>query len=192
MIKNGKLPAFDLCDEIFLQLYQKLNCGSQPEEKERSRLVFLVLALVSKYIEPSNNLKSLISSWLLSKKDDRQFERFVRLILQNFKMQKTVEGSQKPHVNWAPSIAAIEALDKNKPFQVQVVWPTGDGTLYPIDDFTTIEHLLLNKVYKEKFFSREPDSEMYWLFMNDEEEMPVPVPKDKKVAKLIYEDEFDA
>jgi hypothetical protein len=33
---------------------------------------------------------------------------------------------------------------------------------------------------------------MYWLFTNEEEGLPVPVPKDKKVAKLIYEDENDS
>jgi hypothetical protein len=47
-------------------------------------------------------------------------------------------------------------------------------------------------VYKEQFFVKEPDSEMYWLFTNEEEGLPVPVPKDKKIAKLIYEDENDS
>ena len=107
-------------------------------------------------------------------------------------MQKIADGASKPYINWPPSIAAIEALDKHKSLEVQVAWPNGEVSKYPIDDFTTIEHLLQKRVYKEQFFVKEPDSEMYWLFTNEDEGLPVPVPKDKKIAKLIYEDENDS
>jgi hypothetical protein len=53
VIKNGKPPGTDMCDEIYLQLYKQTNFGSQPEDKEKSRLMFMVLALVAKYAEPS-------------------------------------------------------------------------------------------------------------------------------------------
>jgi hypothetical protein len=35
----------------------------------------------------------------------------------------------------------------------------------------------------------EPDREFYWLFVKDDEGFPMPVSKDKKIAKLIYEEE---
>ena len=37
----------------------------------------------------------------------------------------------------------------------------------------------------------EPDHEMYWLFINDEDGFPLPIYKDKKIMKLIYQDERD-
>jgi len=114
--------------------------------------MYLIIALVSRYMDPSANLKPLLSSWLLHKRDDKQLERFVRHTLQNFKMPKTPEPGAKQYVNWPPSIALIEALDKNKQLQVQLLWPSGEETFYPIDDFTTIESILHNRLYKEKFF----------------------------------------
>jgi hypothetical protein len=59
-----------------------------------------------------------------------------------------------------------------------------------MDDQTTIESLM-TLVYKEKFFQKEIDKDMYWLFINDEEGFPFPVSKDKKILKLIYKDEHE-
>jgi len=64
-----------------LQLYKQTNFGKDPEDKDKSRMMFFIMALVSRYCEPSAGLKPLISSWLLSKKDDKQVERFVKATL---------------------------------------------------------------------------------------------------------------
>jgi len=107
-------------------------------------------------------------------------------------MQKIPEPGAKPFVNWPPSIVSIEALDKNKPMQVLVMWPTGETLSYPIDDFTTIEQILTTKVFKERFFVCEPDPEMYWLFLDDHEGgFPMPISKEKRISKLIYQDEHE-
>ena len=59
-----------------------------------------------------------------------------------------------------------------------------------MDEQTTIESLMI-LVYKEKFFQKEVDKDMYWLFINDEEGFPLPVSKEKKILKLIYNGEHE-
>jgi hypothetical protein len=69
--------------------------------------------------------------------------------------------------------------------------PVGDQYKYTVDISTTVESLLLYSIYKEKFFSKEPDPELYWLFRFEEkfDQFDSPLPKDKKILKLLYKQE---
>jgi len=60
-----------------------------------------------------------------------------------------------------------------------------------VDDFSTVESILQQGVYKEKFFSKEPDRELYWLFKCSQKAdlFDLPLPKDKRILKLIYKQE---
>ena len=110
----------------------------------------------------------------------------------NLKIERHIEGrDSKLFVCWPPSITEIEALDKGKPIHIQVVWPTQQSYKYTVDESSTIESLLFQKVYKEKYFQKEKDKEFYWLFAieEDETQFPKPISREKKILKILYLDE---
>lgn len=67
--------------------------------------------------------------------------------------------------------------------------------IYPLNsnhiESTTVETLLFEHIYKEKFFAKEPDPELYWLFVyiNNVDAFDIPLVKDKKILKFLYAQE---
>ena len=79
----------------------------------------MIITLASRFQDPSQNLKPLYQSWLARKSsEDKQLERYVRVILANFQKQKLPEPGGKPFIHWPPCLGEIEAIDKNKNFQI--------------------------------------------------------------------------
>mmetsp|Transcript_30995 Transcript_30995/g.30459 ORF Transcript_30995/g.30459 Transcript_30995/m.30459 type:complete len:97 (-) Transcript_30995:631-921(-) len=95
----------------------------------------------------------------------------------------------KPFIDWPPSFAEIENIMTGEPIVICVYTPTGDLYKYQVDSSTTVESLLQNHVWKEKFFQKEPDPEIYWLYKyNDKADtFDQPLSKDKKILKLIFQ-----
>ncbi len=62
---------------------------------------------------------------------------------------------------------------------------------YPVDETTTVETLLTQHVWKEKYFMKEPDKEVYWLYRLQEgkDQFDEALPKDRKILKIIYKSE---
>ena len=60
-----------------------------------------------------------------------------------------------------------------------------------MDETTTVESLLTDHIWKEKFFAKEPDSELYWLFRHVEkgDHFDQPLSKDKKILKILSQTE---
>lgn len=74
---------------------------------------------------------------------------------------------------------------------IQVYTPVGEIFQYAVDESTTVESLLTSNVWKEKFFLKEPDSELYWLYMlvDKFDNFDQPLTKDKKILKILYKTE---
>lgn len=51
--------------------------------------------------------------------------------------------------------------------------------------------MLTSNVWKEKFFVKEPDSELYWLYklVDKFDNFDQPLTKDKKILKILYKTE---
>ena len=79
-------------------------------------------------------------------------------------LQQQIVSTGKPLIDWAPSFAEIDSLITGEPLTIQVYTPVGDIFSYPVDETTTVETLLTQHIWKEKYFQKEPDSELYWLF----------------------------
>ncbi len=90
-------------------------------------------------------------------------------IIRNFSRPK-VSPSGKLYICSAPSILEIETLDKHTYLTIQVTWPTGEPYKYRVDETTTIESLLTEKVWKEPYFSTERDCNCYWLFLGGDKQ----------------------
>ena len=76
---------------------------------------------------------------------------------------------------------------------VSVYTPVGEIFQYPVNECTTVESLLQDHVWKEKFFLKEPDSELYWLYkyIEKSDHFDQPLSKDKKVLKILAKNEKD-
>ena len=97
---------------------------------------------------------------------------------------------------WPPSIVEIDSLDQLKPTKIIIQWPGGETKHYEVNEATTIESLLRDKIYKERFFDHAAESQFYWLFMQGESldstgdlGYPMPIAKEKRLLKLLYQDE---
>lgn len=101
-------------------------------------------------------------------------------------MPKRPEHS-KPYIDWTPSLAELDSLISGEPLTIQVYTPAGEIFQYQVDESTTVESLLLEQVWKEKFFQKEPDSEFYWLYLNVDrsDNFDVCLSKDKRLLKVI-------
>lgn len=97
----------------------------------------------------------------------------------------------KPYIDWPPSLPEIDAIMTGEPLLVQVYTPVGEIFQYPIDESTTVEGLMTEWVWKEKYFQKEPDREFYWLFKHVEksDNFDVCLSKDKKILKLLSQSE---
>ena len=97
----------------------------------------------------------------------------------------------KPLIDWAPSFAEIDSLITGEPLVIQVYTPVGDIFSYHVDETTTVETLLTQHIWKEKYFQKEPDSEVYWLFklVDKSDQFDQPLPKDRKILKILYKTE---
>lgn len=71
------------------------------------------------------------------------------------------------------------------------MWPTGEHFSYTVNETTTVESLLKNKILNESFFRKEPEPSLYWLFTceDDYNRFPKPIGREKKILKLMYKDE---
>ena len=78
-----------------------------------------------------------------------------------------------------------------EPLMIQVYSPVGDILQYSVDETTTVETLLVDHIWKEKFFAKEPDHELYWLFIHVEksDNFDNCLSKDKKILKIISKNE---
>ena len=90
-------------------------------------------------------------------------------MLHNFTIVKKLDSGNgvsttKPYCYWAPGFSEIEQVITGEPIVIQVYTPIGDVYQYQVDELTTVESLLTQHIWKEKFFSKEPDSEFYWLY----------------------------
>ena len=71
------------------------------------------------------------------------------------------------------------------------MWPTGEHYSYSVNETTTVESLLKNKILQESFFRKEPEPAFYWLYTceDDQYKFPKPLSREKKILKLMYKDE---
>lgn len=71
------------------------------------------------------------------------------------------------------------------------MWPTGEIFTYFVNENTTIESLLKNQIWTQKYFEKEADPTLYWLFTTEDEDskFPKPISREKKILKLMYKDE---
>lgn len=113
------------------------------------RPMFLIMAFLSRYMLPSETLIPYIEEWLLRKKQNLQkLEHLIKVVLVNIKVLASAGRPEKGlYVCWPPSATEIQAMDLNKPVKVKIVYPNGHGKEYEIDESTTVESLLKNKVY---------------------------------------------
>jgi hypothetical protein len=120
--------------------------------------------------------------------------------MNNFSVPKrpqTAQSSQidqsnvKPFVDWSPSIAEVDSLITGEPLMIQVYSPVGEIFQYPVDERTTVESLLTEHVWKEKFFAKEPDHELYWLYLHVDksDNFDHCLSKDKKLLKIVAKTE---
>jgi hypothetical protein len=102
-----------------------------------------------------------------------------------------MQQSGKPIIDWPPSFVEIDSLITGDPLMIQVYTPVGDIFSYPVDETTTVETLLTQYIWKEKYFQKEPDSEFYWLFklVDKSDQFDQPLPKDRKILKILYKAE---
>jgi len=114
------------------------------------------------------------------------YAKWVQAIISNFQVPKRPEQA-KPYIDWTPSLAELDALISGEPLTIQVYTPGGEIFQYQVDEATTVESLLQEQVWKEKFFQKEPDSEFYWLYLNVDrsDNFDVCLSKDKRVLKVI-------
>ena len=72
----------------------------------------------------------------------------IKAVLVNIKVLGSAGRPEKGlYICWPPSYTEIQALDLNKPVKVKIVYPSGYGKEYEIDESTTVESLLKNKIY---------------------------------------------
>lgn len=85
----------------------------------------------------------------------------------------------------------MDSLITGEPLVIQVYTPVGEIFQYAVDESTTVESLLTQHVWKEKFFQKEPDSELYWLYklVDKFDNFDQPLSKDKKILKILYKTE---
>ena len=74
---------------------------------------------------------------------------------------------------------------------IQIYTPVGEIFQYPIEESTTVESLLQDYIWKEKFFAKEPDTELYWLYKHIEktDNFDQCLSKDKKILKILSKNE---
>jgi hypothetical protein len=67
----------------------------------------------------------------------------------------------------------------------------GEIYQYPVDEGTTVETLLTDWVWKEKYFQKEPDHSLYWLYKHVErsDNFDICLSKDKKIMKFLFKSE---
>ena len=108
-------------------------------------------------------------------------------------MDTSQNNNLRPIIDWAPSIAEIESLITGEPLVIQVHNPVGEIFYYTVDESTTVETLLTQHIYKEKFYAKEPDNELYWLYKLEDkfDNFDQPLVKDKKILKILYKTEKD-
>jgi hypothetical protein len=77
----------------------------------------------------------------------------------------TFPTSIKPLIDWPPSLQELDSMITGEPLLIQVMTPDGEQIFqYAADETSTVESLLTQHVWKEKYFQKEPDKEMYWLY----------------------------
>lgn len=132
--------------------------------------MFLVMSLLSRYMIPTKDLIKLYEGWLLRKKEsDKSFQKLdylIKLVLANFKIMSGLSPPEKGlYVCWPPSAAEIHALDICKPIKVKVVYPNGESREYEVDEATTVESLMREKIFThDKLFKGHTESQFYWLY----------------------------
>ena len=132
--------------------------------------MFLVMSFLSRYMIPTKDLIKLYEGWLLRKKEsDKSFQKMdylIKLTLANFKIMAGLSPPEKGlYVCWPPSAAEIQALDTAKAIKVNVVFPNGDSREYEVDEATTVESLMREKIFiHEKLFKGHTESQFYWLY----------------------------
>jgi len=154
IVHSSNLIFEDLADEFYLQLYRQCNFDT-PHLKELLKPIFLVMAFLSRYMIPSEKLIKLYEVWLLRKKESFQsMEKHIKLVMVNFKIVSTLEQPDKGlYVCWPPSVSEIQALDLGKVMKVKVLYPGGESREYEVDEATTVESLMRDKIFNnEKFF----------------------------------------
>jgi hypothetical protein len=182
---------------------RKNKQSSEKSAKAITHSLYILVAL-SRYLTPSKELLDGYEQWLTILKDnstDADYPRLIMMVLQNFKIPKKSNNgsnhldssvaSAKPIIDWAPSIAEIDSLITGEPLVIQVYTPVGEIFQYAVDESTTVESLLTLNIWKEKFFQKEPDSELYWLYklVDKSDNFDQPLTKDKKILKILYKSE---
>ena len=106
IVRSGTLLFEDMTDEMYMQIFRQCN---GLEHISLLRPMFLVLAFLSRYMLPSNNLIQYIEEWLLRKKLNLQkLEHLIKVVLVNIKVLQMAGRPEKGlYVCWPPSYTEI-------------------------------------------------------------------------------------
>ena len=102
---------------------------------------------------------------------------------------------------WPPSMLEIESLAAGQPLSVRIHLTNGEPISLNVDEGTTVETLLDRVRESHPYFKTEHETETFWLFrLHDSrgtdprgddagisgQSLDFPLPKDKKILKLMY------
>ena len=175
-----------MVDEFYMQLYRQCNT----EIVILLKPMFLIMVFLSRYMTPSERLIRYYEEWLLRKKNIHAVERLIKHVLVNFKVHSSIYPAEKGlYVCWPPSQCEIQALDNHKAVKVKVLFPAGDSREYEVDEATTVESLMNDKIFvNDKHLKGLVEPQFYWLYSleDDLDHFPMPISKEKKVLKLLH------
>lgn len=141
-----------MADEFYWQLYRQSNTT---DPKVKIKPIFLVMVFLSRYMTPSRSLINYYEEWLIQKKNKiGSLERLIKHTLVNFKILMAPENATPPErrslINWPPSSREIEAFDESKSIKIKVLFPNGDSREYEIDEATTVETLMRQRIFRHE------------------------------------------
>ena len=193
-MKSSSLIVEEMADEFYLQLYRQCNT-TDPQVSLKP--IFLVMAFLTRYMRPSTSLLPYYDEWLHRKMKTQGLERYIRHALTNLKIlvncESQLPSDKNTHVTWPPSVSEISALDHGKHVKVKVVFPDEFTREFEVDEATTVESLMNDKIFtSHKLFKlKMVEKQFYWLFTMEEDSrhFPTPISKEKRILKLLYSDE---
>ena len=107
--------------------------------------------------------------------------------------------------SWPPSMLEIDSLVTGRPITITINLVNGDSMTQQVDETSTVESVLHQALQTHNHFKKEHEIETFWLFRqqnaNEDEtrgesltktanqEFDYPLPKEKKILKLMYQAE---
>ena len=115
---------------------------------------------------------------------------------QDSHLEPKFESTATGVATWPPSSLEIDALLTGQPITVKVNLANGEQVAIAVDEGTTVEYIVDYLRETHPSLKHEHETETFWLFrlhdtrledgLDSAESLDFPLPKDKKVLKLIY------